>query len=181
MDITKKFKEDTSVMHTNAEAHPLNQRLMSGVIDLQEYTILLESQCAIFEAIESNPECNELLTQVDMSGRILTELDRTSNDVVITDDVVKYAHYLRNVRHEALVPHIYLNYLQLLYGGQLIKKLAPTSGSMFDIPNARDIIDFIRREQVIGLESDYTLWTIEVEFGYLYWECIYDSILKLDE
>ncbi len=52
---------------------------------------------------------------------------------------------------------------------------------MFDIPNARDIIDFIRREQVIGLESDYTLWTIEVEFGYLYWECIYDSILKLDE
>jgi hypothetical protein len=83
-----------------------------------------------------------------------------------------YSHYLSTLTKEARLPHVYLNYLALAYGGQMMKTKVPGSGRMYDFENMHEAIGAIR-----AVQQDE--WADEVNKGFEYIITILDELQKL--
>ena len=164
------LKEAVSVKHQEAEQHPFNKHLMSGNISKKEYRVYLCQQLVIFSAIERRfPLPHKSLERLTNIFRDLSELDKmiikehmpgkSMND--LTKSTRTYVDYLYRLNQKQLLPHIYLNYLALVFGGQMMKDKVPGSGKMYEFDNMTDIIMSIRSIQ----QDD---WQYEVNKGFTY-------------
>lgn len=178
MDLINKLRKETKELHDSAESHRFNATLLSGRMEPETYKELLKRQYIIFNSIENNPSCPSFIKELKMSERVMNDLDESLESVILDDISVMYSRYLSNVRADVLLPHVYLNYLQLLYGGQMIKKVTPIDSKMFDIENTSEIIRGIRNLQQEYLSSVYELWLDEVNFSYQTWIAIYDELSR---
>jgi hypothetical protein len=70
-----------------------------------------------------------------------------------------YSHYLSTLTKEERLPHVYLNYLALAYGGQMMKTKVPGSGKMYDFENMQEAVGSIR-----AIQRDE--WADEVNKGF---------------
>jgi heme oxygenase len=60
----------------------------------------------------------------------------------------EYQKYLHSLTQEELLPHVYLNYLAIMFGGQMMKKNVPGSGKMYEFDgDVREIAGSIRAIQ----------------------------------
>ena len=39
--------------------------------------------------------------------------------------------YLGSLSYEQILPHVYLNYMAIMFGGQMMKKAVPSTGRMY--------------------------------------------------
>jgi heme oxygenase len=155
---------------------------MSGNISKQEYKAYLCQQLLIFSSIEEKrrfPLPHESLKRLTNIFRDLSELDkmiikmRTSgesmNDLTtstptyneLTNSTRTYVDYLKRLNQKQLLPHVYLNYLALMFGGQMMKDKVPGSGRIYQFDNLQDAIMSIRSIQ----QDD---WQYEVNKGFTY-------------
>ena len=65
----------------------------------------------------------------------------------ISKPTTDYVVYLGDLNQTQLNAHIYLNYLALAYGGQMIKSKVPGSGRMYDFDNMQECVGSIRAIQ----------------------------------
>jgi heme oxygenase len=149
------LRDATAIKHKLAERMPFNVIMFGGKLTNQQYLEYLKSQHRIFEKIESIIELpNEFLR----SGKIyqdiveinLTIYNGDNQDSVIeqtTEIPDSYCNYLSTLNEETIWPHVYLNYLALLFGGQMIKSKVPGSGKMYDFENSQEVIKIIREKQ----------------------------------
>jgi len=139
------LKEAIAEKHAIAESKEFNQKMISGELSEIEYLHYLIQQYAIFKEIEkkqlhhpSLARCENIKQDIiELGGFILSTLDSTES----------YRKYLSNLDDESFMPHIYLNYLALVYGGQIIKSKVPGSGKMYDFEDPQTGIASIRAMQ----------------------------------
>ena len=140
-----KLREATAELHSKAEKMEFNQRMFRGELSKDEYAKYLCQQLAIFEGIESNELPHPSLARVAKIHEDIDELGLDYLDILPITSM--YSYYLSTLTEEERLPHIYLNYLALAYGGQMIKKNVPGSGRMYDFENMHEAIGAIRATQ----------------------------------
>lgn len=144
------LKEATFDKHKEAETMEFNQRMMNGELSDKEYVRYLKGQLAIFSALENKP-------QFPHDGLRRKEVVKLDVEELAPDGfhapsgaVMAYVDYLNSLDFDdEVLPHIYLNYLALFYGGQMIKRNTPGTGRMYDFNDAAksELISVIRASQ----------------------------------
>lgn len=162
------LKELTQEKHKIAEQKEFNQRMFRGELSKQEYASYLTQQYHIFYELESR-----VLPYYDLLRHKKIEEDITELGVLESkpnDSTIDYVNYLKTLKNDDdFLPHIYLNYLALLYGGQMIKKKIHGSGKLYEFDDPNGSIMSIRK-----LQKDE--WSDEVNKGFDYLIKIFDEL-----
>jgi heme oxygenase len=161
------LKEAIAEKHTIAESKEFNKKMINGELSEIEYLHYLIQQYVIFKEIEKKQLHHSSLTRcenikqdiIELGGFILSTLESTES----------YRKYLSNLDNESIMPHIYLNYLALIYGGQMIKSKVPGSGKMYDFEDPQTGIASIR-----AIQTDS--WGEYANIGLDYIINIYDEL-----
>lgn len=162
------LKEATAQKHKQAERMPFNVRMFKGELTPEAYAGYLVSQKTIFHVLESAFHLpHQGFKRVEAINKDLKEL----NVPITAPDAATqaYANYLKNLTQDQAEPHMYLNYLALLFGGQMMKTKIPGSGAMYAFENIPDLIASVRR-----IQKDE--WADEVNKGFDYMIDIFDEL-----
>jgi hypothetical protein len=154
----KPLKEATHDKHKEAERMPFNVKMFKGELNPDEYGWYLRSQLEIFQTLENNFEFpHEGLKRVPSVIDDLTYLGINE----LTPDLAtrEYSEYLRGLSQEDANAHIYLNYLAIMFGGQMMKKNTPGQGKMYDFENMMECMQSVRE-----IQKDE--WADEVNRGF---------------
>jgi heme oxygenase len=150
------LKEAIAEKHSLAEKMTFNQRMFNGEISKEEYVLYLSQQLAIFDSIERFPLPHTSLNRLDSIVNDLRELyidikglsEEFTLEIVPLISTNQYRKYLNTLTQEELLPHVYLNYLALMFGGQMMKSKVPGSGKMYEFDgDMREIAGSIRAIQ----------------------------------
>ena len=165
------LREATAEKHKKAETMLFNQRMVKGELSKDEYVSYLIQQMAIFDAIEVHELPNPLLSR---SNKIFEDIKELSgNDIIQVkqlESTNEYKKYLNSLTKEEILPHVYLNYLAIMFGGQMIKNNIPGSGKMYEFDgDLREIAGSIR-----AIQKDE--WANEVNIGFDYLINIYNEL-----
>lgn len=170
------LKESTSELHKKAELMEFNQRMFKGKLSKKDYLKYLLVQSTIFQCIEEHKhsKLHKDLPRLKKIFEDIQELQKDVTDNVYVGDMTSlsnYGKYLESLEDDRLYPHIYLNYLALAYGGQMIKSKVHGSGKMYDFDNLSEVIGSIRK-----IQKDE--WSMEVNKGYAYIITILDELQR---
>jgi heme oxygenase len=167
------LKELTSEKHKLAETCIFNKRMMSGNITVDEYVTYLYQLREIFKKLEENPLPHSSLNRLDRITDDIIEL--SSNNVYeILKSTSEYVSYIDKLSIDERLPHIYLNYMALLFGGQMMKRGLPGSGRLYDFDDNREAIVSIR-----NIQDDS--WADEVNRGFDYTIEMFNELQQLFE
>ena len=167
------LKEAISDNHKKAERMSFNIKMFKGLLSKEEYLLYLIQQLQIFQAIEKKELPHNSLARAESVRADISELNsqgHKSGDVL--DSCSKYVVYLNSLTSEQLLPHIYLNYMAIMFGGQMIKKSVPSTGNMYDFSNIQEAVASIRKVQ-----KDE--WADEVNYGFDFIIEIFDELDKV--
>ena len=143
------LKDAIAEKHSLAEKMTFNQRMFNGELSNEEYTLYLCQQLAIFDAIEVHELPHPSL---DRAGNVFQDIKELMGhgEIQITPLVAtnEYRKYLNTLTKEEQLPHVYLNYLALMFGGKMMKSKVPGSGKMYEFDgDMNEIIGSIRAVQ----------------------------------
>ena len=139
------LKEATAELHSKAEKMMFNQRMFRSELSTEEYLNYLIQQSYIFQEIEGRNLPHPNLNRLDAIHNDISELGGYT--FKISKPTTDYVVYLGDLNQTQLNAHIYLNYLALAYGGQMIKSKVPGSGRMYDFDNMQECVGSIRAIQ----------------------------------
>jgi heme oxygenase len=140
------LKEAIAEKHSLAEKMPFNQKMFRGELNNEEYSLYLSQQHAIFSTLEKNPLPHPSLNRKDLVEADIDELRENSSGTILLS-TAKYCDYLNELTAEEQQPHIYLNYLAIMFGGQMMKEKTPGSGRMYEFGDMREAAGSIRAIQ----------------------------------
>ena len=161
------LREDTAEKHRIAEQKEFNQRMFRGELTQDEYLNYLIQQSYIFQEIENRELPNNNLRRLDSIHEDINELG--GYKFKINKSTTDYFVYLGDITQEQLDAHIYLNYLALAYGGQMMKSKVPGSGRMYDFDNMMECVGSIR-----AIQKDE--WVDEINKGFDFLINIFDEL-----
>ena len=143
------LKDAIAEKHSLAEKMTFNQRMFNGELSDEEYILYLCQQLAIFDAIEVHELPHPSL---DRAGNVFQDIKELVGEgqIQITPLVStnEYRKYLNTLTQEQLLPHVYLNYLAIMFGGQMMKAKTPGSGRMYEFDgDMKEIVGSIRAIQ----------------------------------
>jgi heme oxygenase len=154
------LKEATVIKHKQAETMPFNTRMFRGLLSKNEYLLYLCQLHQIFQTIESKGLPHSSLKR---SNRVQEDIDELKSQGCVNGQVLNstkaYSEYLASLTYGQILPHIYLNYLAIVFGGQIIRKSVPSSGKMYDFDHIEEAIQSIRNVQ-------QDAWADEVNKGF---------------
>lgn len=163
------LREATMTKHKMAEQMPFNKAMLNGELSKQEYASYLQSQYHIFSTIENVCSLPENMLRTDKILEDITEIDDTPF-FYTSKKTEEYCNYLKESTTD-IWPHVYLNYLAIAFGGQMIKTKIPGSGQMYNFENIQDTIKYIR-----NIQKDE--WADEVNKAYDFLIEIFDELYK---
>ena len=140
------LKEAIAEKHSLAEKMPFNQKMFRGELSNEEYTKYLTQQYAIFSTLENNPLPHPSLNRKDLVEADIDELTSEDSGIILLG-TAQYCDYLNTLTVEEQQPHIYLNYLAIMFGGQMMKEKTPGSGRMYEFEDMREAAGSIRAIQ----------------------------------
>jgi heme oxygenase len=154
----KPLKEATHDKHKKAETMPFNVKMFKGELKPDEYGWYLRSQLEIFQTLENNFKFpHEGLKRTEV---VLDDLKHLGIYELTPDlSTREYSTYLKELSQEDAEAHIYLNYLAIMFGGQMMKKNTPGQGKMYDFDNMRECMESVRK-----IQKDE--WADEVNKGF---------------
>jgi heme oxygenase len=151
------LKEAIEAKHKLAERMPFNVRMFRGQLKKLEYGLYLQQQLSVFEAIESIALPHPDLSRVGKVKQDMAEISTVYNWEILPS-TLEYVEYILSLSIEDLMPHVYLNYLAIMYGGQMMKKVVPSSGNMYEFDNMQEALLSIR-----SIQKDE--WAVEANKG----------------
>lgn len=173
------LKDAIAEKHSLAEKMPFNQRMFRGELSKDEYILYLSQQLAIFDSIERfelpHPSLKRSVN-IFLDIKELMELkDGESLDIKPLVATNEYRKYLNTLTQEELLPHVYLNYLALMFGGQMMKAKTPGSGRMYEFEgDMKEIVGSIR-----AIQKDE--WSDEANKALDYNISILDELQRVSE
>jgi heme oxygenase len=141
------LKEAIAEKHSLAEKMPFNQKMFRGELNNEEYANYLTQQYAIFNTLEKNPLPHPSLNRAELVKADIIELINEDSLVPLLLGTAQYCDYLNTLTAEEQQPHIYLNYLAIMFGGQMMKEKTPGSGRMYEFVDMREAAGSIRAIQ----------------------------------
>ena len=173
------LKEAIAEKHSLAEKMPFNQRMFKGELSKEEYVLYLSQQLAVFDSIERHELPHPALNRAGKVFADIKELlelkDGESVDIKPLEATNEYRKYLNTLTQEELLPHVYLNYLAIMFGGQMMKANVPGSGNMYQFDgDVREIAGSIR-----AIQKDE--WADEANKALDYNISILDELNKVSE
>jgi heme oxygenase len=146
------LKEAIAEKHSLAEKMTFNQRMYNGELSKEEYILYLCQQLAIFQAIERFDLPHNGLVRCPKVFEDIKELmeleDEQGVQIKPLESTNEYQKYLHSLTQEQLLPHVYLNYLAIMFGGQMMKAKTQGSGRMYEFDgDMREIAGSIRAIQ----------------------------------
>ena len=164
------LKEATAVLHSKAEKMEFNQRMFRGELSNDEYLNYLIQQSYIFQEIENRDLPHSNLKRLSSINEDINELGGYT--FKISKPTTDYVVYLGDLNQSSLNAHIYLNYLAIMFGGQMMKSKVPGSGKMYEFEGEMmELIGSIR-----AIQKDE--WADEVNKGFQYIINILDELQK---
>lgn len=154
------LKEATGIKHKQAERMPFNTRMFRGLLSKNEYLLYLSQQLRIFQTIESIGLPHSSLKRTENVQADIDELKAQGfYSSYVLSSTMAYVEYLGSLSYEQILPHVYLNYMAIMFGGQMMKKAVPSTGRMYVFNNIQESIQFIR-----DVQKDE--WAEEVNKGF---------------
>ena len=134
------LKDLTWDNHKKAERQAFARILMSGEIDPELYYKYLLNQFTMYSALEQKVDFEGLgIDGIQRASHIfydMFELQKKFNihpDESMMCSVTKdYVNYVVEKTPEELIPHIYVRHFGDMYGGSMIAKKIPGSGTMYE-------------------------------------------------
>lgn len=157
----KSLKEAINLKHREAERMPFNIAMLEGKLTPAQYTEYLFTQLEIFSTIEEVIKLPH--DGLRRKEAILQDLKAMGVEQFRfpVPASLSYTRYLREVDQETGLAHVYLNYLALMFGGQIMIDRTPGPGHMYKFENMNDLIKEIR-----AVQKDE--WADEVNRGFTY-------------
>jgi heme oxygenase len=151
--------QDTLEKHKTAERMSFNIKMIKGELLVEQYIEYLIGQYFIFSTIENNFQLPH--PELKRSDVIKEDLVELGVDYISTplESIHRYTEYLMGLSQDDINPHIYLHYLAIVFGGQIIKQKIHGSGRMYDFANMEEVSRSIRY-----IQQDS--WKDEVNKGY---------------
>lgn len=168
----KPLKDATKENHEKAEKMPFNMRMFSGQLTEDQYLLHLAQQLEIFKAIENKGLPSNALSRVDATQKDIDELVAKGNtSTTILTSTENYTNYINSLTENGALPHVYLNYLALMFGGKIMKTKVPSTGKMYDFEHRKEAMLSVR-----AVQKDE--WADEVNKAYDYIIAILDELHK---
>jgi len=147
------LKDLTHNNHEAAEAHRFTRLLISGAISKKIYYDYLFNQLAAYKKLEQL--CNSRGLLGDLPGicrtpgiyEDLQELIRSLGFPPLAETypaTTAYTEHLDTLNDKGLLAHLYVRHMGDMYGGQMIKRVIPGSGKMYEFENRNDTIKALR-------------------------------------
>jgi len=162
------LREATAELHSKAEKMEFNQRMFAGKLSNDEYLNYLIQQSYIFQEIENRDLPHSNLQRLSSINEDINELG--GYKFKISKPTTDYVVYLGDLNQSSLNAHIYLNYLALVYGGQMMKSKVPGSGKMYEFEG--EMMELIGSVRAIQKDE----WADEVNKGFQYIINILDEL-----
>lgn len=152
------IKEATKEIHEDLELLAFNQRMFRGEQTAKERALYLKNWHTIFSVLDKH-----VPSELQRMPSICYDLDSLQLDHHIrvpptTFFAEGYGEYLSK-EDVYLAPHIYVNYMGLLYGGQIMKKRYPQFTTdiydFYDLNSSREYI----RNQIIEETDEFIIET----------------------
>lgn len=137
------LKDAIAEKHDKAENHRFVKLLFSGQMSKEIYADYLFNQFLAYAKLEGLAEKYGLLDGIegikraDLMDADLLELKEAS---FLHKSTIRYLEYLNTVPTEKLMAHIYVRHFGDMYGGQMLKKVVPSQGRMYDFENRAELI-----------------------------------------
>lgn len=149
-----KLKELTWENHQKAERTEHARKLIKGM-EPAEYHRYLYNQYVQYAVLESRAKERNVLVGIEDICRakaILTDLEELEREYDIQRNpdllcpvVGQYAaHIVTLTEHNDLLAHIYVRHFGDMYGGQMIRKRQPGSGTMYDFKDVETLKNVVR-------------------------------------
>ena len=155
----KPLTEATHDKHKEVEIMLFNVKMFKGELTNEQYAQYLASQLAIFSIIEDNFQ----MPHDGLKRKYAVSKDITSLNIgrtIKTDEAtLRYVNYLKDLDQESVNAHIYLNYLAIMFGGQMMKRVTPGEGNMYEFEDMNESAAHIR-----AIQKDE--WADEVNRGF---------------
>lgn len=135
--------------HDKAEKHPFVVLLMAGCLSQEAYAEYLFNQAMCYCALERKADEYSLLDDIEGIKRahlIERDAEELGRNARIHDSTREYIQYLDTVPKDQLWAHIYGRHFADLYGGQMIKKVAPGSCRMYEFEDRAGLIAKVREK-----------------------------------
>jgi len=166
------LREATADLHSKAEKMEFNQRMFRGELSKKEYLHYLIQQACIFQCIEEH-KAADISPDLARLTKVFDDIMELQKEIPLSFPQIKaaneYGAYLESLKVKDLYPHIYLNYMALMFGGQMMKSKVPGKGRMYDFDNVPELVTMIR-----GIQKDE--WADEVNKGFQYIINILDEL-----
>lgn len=149
-----KLKELTWENHQKAERTEHARKLLKGMTSA-EYHRYLYNQYVKYAALESRANELGVLAGIEHIQRAeyikadMLELEEMHGIVRNTDQlcpvVFEYVSYVMDLENkDDILAHIYVRHFGDMYGGQIIRKRNPGSGTMYDFDNVEELKATVR-------------------------------------
>lgn len=155
------LREAIHDLHHVAENTRFTKLLLSGSITPETYSVLLQNLYSIYSMLEIHATQAGLLKEIFNICRAkkIQEDIRELNcvPVSLTKSTLKYLdhlHYIANTNPNLLLAHIYVRHFGDMYGGQMIKKVVPGSGAMYEFENKKELIEQVRGMLTLDLADE---------------------------
>jgi heme oxygenase len=146
-----KLKELTLENHKKAERSSYARKLLKGMLP-QEYYEYLVNQLMIYFYLELAAESifkkYPDLSRVDKIREDIKELEKDYDflfkGIRLCSVTQEYKDHISKLDERGLLAHIYVRHFGDMYGGQMIKKRVPGSGTMYDFNDVETLKTEIR-------------------------------------
>lgn len=161
--------------HDKAENHRFVKVLLSGDIPKEVYADLLLNQLFCYTKLELLAKHYGLLDGIEdicRASSIEEDVIELGLPAKVYQSTADYTEYLNTVPQEKLLAHVYARHFGDLYGGQMIKKVIPGSGHMYQFENRKELIDKVRERLSDDLGDEAN---VAIEFNLRLFEEIADA------
>ena len=135
--------------HDKAEQHPFVVLLLSGEMPDKIYADFLANQAACYEALEFKAHQYGLFDGIEelyRTPKIWNDFHEFGCVANVYPSTKEYARYVEWVQPEQLWAHVYGRHFADMYGGQIIKRVAPGSCTMYDFEDRAELIKKVREK-----------------------------------
>lgn len=155
----QKLKDATEFKHKIAEKMPFNVKMFNGELSNEEYIRYLFSQLEIFTSIEANFKLPH--AGLNRTYAVIEDLKSLGIQQLESGNAasIRYGEYLRSLDQDTIMAHVYLNYLAIMFGGQMMKANTPGAGNMYEFQDMKECAGAIR-----AIQKDE--WAAEVNKGF---------------
>jgi heme oxygenase len=150
-------------LHHVAENTRFTKLLLSGGITPEAYSIFLQNLSPIYSQLEDHLIQNGFLKDIfsiqraELIRQDIKQLSVFQDPVSLLKTTYSYLDHIGHIaKHNPnlLLAHLYIRHFGDMYGGQMIKKVVPGSGTMYEFENKKELIEKVRAMLTLDLADE---------------------------